>query len=467
MRTHVVAAAILLTAGATEAQQGLPVVRSQVPLISIRDGSELKASSWRLAPQAMPDVYEAELLHGRPHRVTFITDVDSIAFLVEEGKRYDFIVQKGDTLNYTQILGTRFVPAAVFDSAYRARHRGRTRIEIPEVYELVNVAIALTPTAIADRGLVAKDSRYHADMRQWFDAHGGHPVVAMLDSAMKQNSSMYFNLKMNGYAFEFDSKGRIVKSKVYDRINARRTNPLEPYIEQLQGFADATRFREFYSRNRATFDAQVAFYRDTADIAGMRTWLEGHFPGREPYQTYNIILSPLVGHNQSVTWFSSNGFAELQPHVNFPYAQNFQAGPLQGLSDESVRLYRGNILFTEINHGYINPEADRYADRIRSAISNRNRWVDSARGPGYYGGISAFNEYMNWVLVNLRLADLGPESERAQMISAVEQMMVRRGFPQFPAFSQFLLPLYTNRPPGRTLVELYPEIIDWFERNST
>ena len=39
-------------------------------------------------------------------------------------------------------------PAAVFDAAFRAAHRGKMLVEVLEVYELVNIAIALTPTGI-------------------------------------------------------------------------------------------------------------------------------------------------------------------------------------------------------------------------------------------------------------------------------------------------------------------------------
>src|SRR5918912_3078737 len=73
---------------------------------------------------------------------------------------------------------------------------------------------------------------------------------------------------------------------------------------------------------------------------------------------------------------------------------------------------RSNIVFTEINHGYINPEADKYADRIGKAISNRDHWVDKGKGPGYYAGIGAFDEYMNWALVSLRITDYVPREEQ-------------------------------------------------------
>jgi hypothetical protein len=45
-------------------------------------------------------------------------------------------------------------------------------------------------------------------------------------------------------------------------------------------------------------------------------------------------------------------------------------------------------------------------------------------------------------------------------------MTVRRGFPMFIEFDKFLVNLYRNRPPGKTIASLYPEIIAWFEKNN-
>ena len=461
-------AAALLTLAAA-AQENLPVIKSNVSLVTIQDGAELRKDFWRLAPEARPDVYEAQLVGGRPHKVTYITDVDSISFTVELGKTYDFIIQKGADLCYQRIVGVRGVPAAVFDKKYRETHRGKTFVEIPEVYELVNVALAMTPTGIEDKNLVYKNSEYYARLRRWFDKFKGHPLLAALDAELKKNLNSYFTLKMNGYAFEFDRGGRIVQSKIYDRTGFRgeATNTLRPYLALLQSFADQTDFRKFYRENAQTYREQIAFYRDTADIAEMKRWLDKNFPGSSDYDTYKIIFSPLVAYNQSTTWFSSNGFKELQPHVNFPYPQDVKRYGPENLSPQAEVIFRGNIVFTEINHGYINPEADKYADRIAKAISNRDRWVDKSKGPGYYGGVAAFNEYMNWGLVSLRIADYAPREEQDKMIAGIDTMMTeRRGFPQFKAFDAFLVNLYRSRKPGQTLADLYPQIIEWFEKNN-
>lgn len=53
------------------------------------------------------------------------------------------------------------------------------------------------------------------------------------------------------------------------------------------------------------------------------------------------------------------------------------------------------------------------------------------------------------------------------MIANVERMMTdRRGFPRFEAFDKFLVELYRKREPGRTLADLYPQIIEWFGKHN-
>lgn len=445
------------------AQDKLPVIKSNADVVSIQNGAELRKNAWRLAPEAKPDVYEAELIDGKQTKITFITDVDSISFDVEEGKKYDFIIQKGDDLCYTQIVGVRFIPAANFDAEYQKTHRGKTFIEVPEVYELVNIAIALAPTAIADKNLVIQDSDYYKRVREWFDDYRDYKVIRDFEELLKKDQSIYFDLKMNGYAFEFGKNNKIVKSKIYDRtgFSGQKSNTLAPLVPQLEVFAISSNFRKFYKKNKKTYADQIAFYRDTANIAEMKKWLDKNFPSSNDYDSYKIIFSPLVGYNQSTTWFESNNFKELQPHVNFPYRKD------KSLSKEAQILADGAIVFTEINHGYINPEADKYAERILKAVSNRNHWVDAGKGENYYPNIAAFNEYMNWGLVSLRYSDYAPKNEREKLIGNIDEMMTkRRGFPQFAAFDKFLGELYRNRQPNQVLADLYPQIIEWFEKEN-
>jgi hypothetical protein len=347
---------------------------------------------------------------------------------------------------------------AHFDDDYRRAYAGTLRIQVPAVHELVNVVIALAPKG-REGGLTHTASDYYEAVQTWFAPHAEHPAVRAIDSVLASVPGSYFNLKMNGYAFDFDAVGRIIKRRHFDRTGMvdEVRNSLEPFVPLLQAFSDAARFRDFYRASAPTYEAQIAFFRDTANLPAMRQWLDSQFPGGKAFDAYNVIFSPLVGNNQSMTWFESNGFSELQPHINFPYASR---NPTR--SPAATIIMRGLIAFTEINHGYINPEAERRRAEIARAISNRYHWVDSSRGRGWYGGINAFNEYMNWALATLWIAERAPVDQRASMIATVSTFTRQRGFLRFPEFSQWLLTRWEARAPGTTLLDLYPAIIDWF-----
>jgi hypothetical protein len=331
----------------------------------------------------------------------------------------------------------------------------------------VNVAMAVTSFGRNNKNFIYQKSKYYQAVLSWFDAYRENEFVVAMDSILSLNSGYYASLKMNGYAFVFDESGQIQRSEVYDRTGFRdqKSNMLLPYMEQMQSFADESNFLEFYRQNSDTYSYQINFYKDSINIPEMQTWLEKNFPGSNTYDTYNIILSPLVAYNQSTTWFESNGFKELQPHINFPYRQDFQG--LLPISQEAEFTYRGNIVFTEINHGYINPEGDKFGSVLYEAVSNRNKWVDASKSANNYTGARIFHEYMNWALISLRIIDYVDESEQEKLIKRVERSMeTGRGFLQFKSFNQFLLELYTNRNEGSTIADLYPQIIAWFEKNN-
>ncbi len=445
------------------ADDDLPTIRSNTERVTVRDSSSDRETNWNLAPELAPDEYLADVVHGGPTQITFVTDVDSIRFDVRVGDTYDFIIQWGSQACHTRVIGRAFAPAAHYSEAFQAEHRGRILVEIPEVYELVNVAIAMTSLGRKDDNFVYHLSDYHARVLEWFGPHAAHPFVAKLDSLVTEDIGHYFRLKMNGRAFLFDDADRIVQSPVYDRTGFHndRTNALRPYLENMQSFADQSRFREFYRANAATYEGQMAFYRDAAGLPETKRWLDERFPGSSDYDLYRIVFSPLVSHNQSSTWFESDGFRELMPHVNFPYPEDVNRSG--HLSETAFAIYAGNIVFTEINHGYLHRPGEEHSNRIAAATSQRDHWVDPSQDESYYRGIGTFNEYMNWGLVCLRIMDYVPQAEGGALIERVEKSMVRRHFPRFEAFNTRLMELYAARPEGGTITDLYPEIIAWFE----
>jgi hypothetical protein len=471
---HVLVSSFAALAVLTVAQPATPAATSerlvaQSNVIDIMDGAEINLGAWTLNASYNPDIYVTQLDRGQRKDVCFISGAKQLCRNVGIGEKQDFIITHAGVDYPTRVEGKFVPPAANFDAAYQAAHRGKVTVLVPEVYELVNVAIAVTPYAReakdqTSRYLVMRDSDYHRDLQAFCAPVAGHPFVLWLDKRLRQGQ--YARDKMNGYAFEYAADGSIVRSRTYDRtgFSGDPENSLLPALEEMRSFSRQSNFRDFYAKHRNLYSEQIAFMGTGLNYPRMQQWLKREFPKVKPYDHVKIVFSPLVFGSQSVTWLESNGFRELQPHINFPYEQNFKAP----VSAEAKTLQRGNLLFTETNHGFINPTADAYGAQIAKAVSNRDRWAkEGSSADGYGSPQSLFNEYMNWGLVNLYYADHAPAADVAKLISLNEaQQSTGRGFVSFPEFSAFLVDLYRKRPAGTTIADLYPQIIAWFAANN-
>ncbi len=440
----------------------LKVFKSDINEVIITRSDRILSTNWKLSPEAKPDVNNVYVDRGKSILVKYISKSDSISFNVNSNSDFDFVIvnAKGDSC-FQKIKGYEFVPTANFSKSYIQLKKGKVEISIPEVYELVSVIIALTKTGESEKGLVNKDVTYYNKVKDFFKPYINDSIVVAIDKFIEENGEYY--LRTNAYAFKFSKSGKIEQSKLYNRISYTEDEPnyLLPFISGLQHFSDQSNFRTFYKQEQTFYDEEISFFKDSLNYSEMIGWLEKHFPTIR-YDYHNIIFSPLTGYNQGVIWFENNGFKELQPHVNFPY----QIPHDLIIEDKSKNIFKGNIVFTELNHGYINKEADKYDDLISKALLNkRDKLIDPSKGNGYYGSSSeTFKEYMNWALVSLRYIDYCSEKDLPTLFTRNRNYMLRRGFTQFPAFQEFIVELYRNRGREETLSDLYPKIIDWFDK---
>ena len=224
-------------------------------------------------------------------------------------------------------------------------------------------------------------------------------------------------------------------------------------------------FSNFYKENQRIYQQQIAYFRETLQVQGMKDWLEKNYPDIH-YDCYKIIISPLVHAQQSSNFFESNGFRELQAHVNYPYPQFWSKEEITEASQAILHTIPVTI-FTELNHGYINPVGEKYLNQMVRAVSNRAYWVAPSQGENYYPSASTLIEYLNWGLYDLLVVDYVPVENQEKVIDNIDLTMTKgRGFIQFPVFRRFLVELYRKRQPGQTLSDLYPAIIDWFEKHN-
>ncbi|MFA5419084.1 MAG: DUF4932 domain-containing protein, partial [Bacteroidales bacterium] len=300
-------------------QNNLPILKTNKQKISYYVGGEYYKDNWNISPELNPDILNITIKRKTP--VAFVSECDSIMFIVKPGKTINFIVLQNETIKAnTQIKAKRErdIKKAKFTEEYKKTNNGKTFVEIPEVYELFQIILALTPTGKNGHSIVQKETEYYKTVINQFDKYKNEKIISIIDSLIAPNLIFHCELKLDAYSFEFNNKGKIVQSKIYNITSRENVNTLKPYISLIQDFADKTNFRQFYNENKSLYQDQISFYKDSVDVDRMHNWLSINFPGTE-INAIKIIFSPLVNGWQNANTITNNGFTEVFAHVNFPY----------------------------------------------------------------------------------------------------------------------------------------------------
>ena len=123
------------------------------------------------------------------------------------------------------------------------------------------------------------------------------------------------------------------------------------------------------------------------------------------------------------------------------------------------------VVFTEIDHNYVNPVSDKYVSQIDQVFSKKGFWADGVRTASYNSPYAVFNEYMTWAAFSLYAREKYSPEVAAQYIPRMEkQMAENRGFLKFAAFNQKLIQLYDARSEGQKVEDLYPAMLEWAEK---
>ena len=81
--------ALTLLSATAFAQQNLPLIRATSEKVAIREGNGPLTRFWdHLNPKVRPVVYNLSKNH-RNEKVTFYSDIDSVAIVVSPGQHYD------------------------------------------------------------------------------------------------------------------------------------------------------------------------------------------------------------------------------------------------------------------------------------------------------------------------------------------------------------------------------------------
>ncbi len=345
--------------------------------------------------------------------------------------------------------------SANFSNEYILEHKGKYSIEIPDVYELAHVIMAIKYQNSSDDYFIEKNTSYFEEVISKFSENKNSNIFKSFnyyETDFKNN----YSFRTNSYNYLLDHNS-IVSKNIYPRLWS--PDIFKSLKDDIEDFAIESDFHNFYMDHLDFYQSQIALYDSVTPIKDIWQWLEGQFSTR--YDCYKIIISPLTKGSHNTKRFETSGYKETIMFVS-------------GLNREIDSFDTTNIIlniryvFTEIDHNYVNPVSDRYKKAISNAMSNLNVWKkENAINKLYDDAYSVFNEYMTWAVFDIYVSEKYPEHifENIRQIT-IDKMEKGRGFIKFEEFENYLIGLFKNRTDNKTIEDLYPEVLQWIKDNN-
>ncbi len=347
--------------------------------------------------------------------------------------------------------------SAHFSDDYKKFNDKKWSVEVPEVRELINVIFAITPKGLAGSSLelfnIMRENddyrNYYQDVLANFLPFYNHPIVTKfnnwIENGTQNENYPIFNL--NSYAFIFRGN-KIVRTNVHNYFWDGDINGLDSHIKELEDFALKTKFRTFYKNHQNFYDKIIKLQNEKTPVNNQWQWLEDQFPKR--INNYKTLISPLVYGFHCTGWNEDNGFIEIVMSISAP-------GEVSEIKGEGLQ----RVIFTEIDHNYINPISDGYKEELKLVFKKMNLWAKENTGYGMKE-YPIFNEYMTWAAYLLYIYDnYNSEVLKQEEATTISKMVNARGFLKFREFYFELLKFYKNKPSDKKLSDLFPAIIDW------
>ncbi|MEP6711505.1 MAG: hypothetical protein ABJA37_03765 [Ferruginibacter sp.] len=357
-----------------------------------------------------------------------------------------------------------------FDKEFIEKNEGQISFAIPEVYELANIIWTLSPSGQKATDL-NKEGEYYKKILAYFKPFQNHPVFKSLSFPDSIYGNKYYDFRENSFAFNFknpkedSSLCKLLFNGPYyyvygnELADSSLFGKLKPLVED---FAIKSKFRKFYKANFEFYKKEIQRQAELMPIKKMWDWLEIEFP-KIKYNSYKIIFSPLIRGSHSTQNYSS----DIAYPKYFREAVMFVCGPERydankELTEKQKEGLLTGIVFTEIDHNYVNPTTAKYSKQIDSIFSNRKIWAQQGNGSDFYTRpISVFNEYMTHSVFCLYIYDTYDKETAEFIIRNRESIMVdKRNFIRFKEFDTELLRLRQENK-NLKVVELYPLILHW------
>lgn len=257
---------------------------------------------------------------------------------------------------------------------------------------------------------------------------------------------------MNACGYYLDQDNLLQDSTILDMATYDFGDPFKANLKAIEDFAKKSDFKTFYSNHKLYYDSLVLRYKESLPVSRMKNRLQSEFSHNINY--YIITFSPLVYGAHSAHSYYDNDFSVSAMFVA-PVEYTSKMPVLDKIRDE-------RLLFTEIDHNYVNPISYKYIDDINYIFKDKLKWQTGHKDGFYPDAFSVFNEYMTWSVFTLYCYNNYPEKDVQTSMQFLENFMEKkRGFINYAAFDHALLNIYKRNKRKKKVCELYPEILKW------
>lgn len=347
-----------------------------------------------------------------------------------------------------------------FTNSYITQAKGKYKIETPEVYELANIILYLSQCSQKTGN--HPNSEYSKKVEKFFLNHKDHKLIQVLDNRCKDQKmwDTYYGFRENSISFQFE-EGLLQYNTSYKHVYWDQSQLFGGQFRNLlylvQDFATKSNFQKFYADNKDYYATLIKRQYQLLPIEKMWRWLEKEFP--QKMQSYKIIFSPLIGGSHSTQKFYTGFWGDPEFTENVMFINSTEDLDLKNdLSEVMKEGLMSGIVFTEIDHNYVNPTSSKNIESIKKLIANKDFWATKEAQSGYKNEYSIFNEYMTHSLYCVYVSENYILSDADAMITERINLMKKRGFSKFEKFNNFLSEILKNRT--KSVYELYPEIIN-------
>ena len=323
------------------------------------------------------------------------------------------------------------------------------KIEMTESYELSNIILALTQYGRTDKWDVQKVPPYYDDVLKYFEPVKNHPLLDSVNYS-RPEWKKFLGFRTDMYAFSFDQNGKLKRDYPFNSFGPIE---IDKNIDLINDFVSKSNYRQFYRNHKGFYDKIVSNYKEYYFINKSKRFLDkvAEKPNNESLKNYVITISPLVGGQNCHRDINST------TTVDFPnISKDLILGNLE--NDYNTRIVENHSLFTEMDHGYINPISDKFKKIITSDF-DLTKW-DKESG---YPGINSFNEYMTWAVYDLFIKENFPKVSDSIALQWQYQN-ASRGFIAQNLFAKKVSKLYYKQKGNKKISDIYLPLLEWCKK---